>query len=491
MITIENLSFQYKDAKANSLKNINLDIQKGEFVLLCGRSGCGKTTITRLINGLIPQFYKGKVEGKVFIDKQDIFEIPMYELSKRIGSVFQNPRTQFFNIDVDSEIAFGLENQGLSRKQLEQRVQTTINDLQIEKLSGMNLHDLSGGEKQKIAFASTYAMDSEIYLLDEPSSNLDNESIESLHDYLQILKNKKKTVIIAEHRLHYLLDLADKIVYIENGTIQNIYTSQLLKALPLLQRERMGLRALDLQTVKIKKQKLNRQNDQVLAIECLSLFYKKHCVLKDISFKASYGEIIGIVGCNGAGKSTFSKALCGLHKKSTGKIFYHGEKMNRQQCMKISYLVMQDVNYELFAESVYEECCLGIKNPDKKMIEETLTMLDLMQYKDLHPHILSGGQKQRVAVAISMVCQKELLIFDEPTSGLDYDSMIQVSHLFKKLSTLNKIIFVVSHDYEFLCQCCHRIIHFDDSQLAHDFLIDNNSKEVLEKIFKIRGSYNG
>lgn len=489
MITIRNLSFQYKELETNALKNINLDIQDGEFVLLCGRSGCGKTTITRLINGLIPQFYPGKMEGKVFIDKQDIFEIPMYELAKKVGSVFQNPRSQFFNVDVDSEIAFGLENMGLARQLLKQRVQATIKDLQLENLSGKNLHDLSGGEKQKIAFASIYAINNDIYLLDEPSSNLDIQAIKSLHDYLKILKSKKKTIIIAEHRLYYLMDLVDKIVYIENGQIKNIYHPHELLNLSLQQREKMGLRTLCLQDVALNIKKTKPLNNDVLNVKNLSLFYKKQCVLKNISLKASQGEIIGIVGFNGTGKSTFLKALCGLHKNYTGSIYWNYQKINTKKCMKLSYMVMQDVNYELFAESVLEECCLGIKNPDKKTIEKTLTLLDLMQYKNYHPYTLSGGQKQRVAVAISMVCQKELLVFDEPTSGLDYDSMKRVSHLLKKLSALHKVIFVVSHDYEFLSQSCHRVICFHNGQLKHDFMMNEDAKELLYEIFKIRGSY--
>lgn len=484
MISIQNFSFQYHHTQSNCLNNIHLNIQDGECVLLCGRSGCGKTTIIRLINGLIPQFYQGKMNGKVQIDGKDIFQIPMYELSKKIGSVFQNPRTQFFNIDVDSEIAFGIENQGMPENQIQQRVQSTMTDLHIEDLSGLKLHDLSGGEKQKIAFASTYAMDNDIYLLDEPSSHLDHQATKSLHDYIQILKNKKKTIVIAEHRLYYLIDLVDKIVYMDHGKIQ-IYTPHGLMNLSIQQRKKMGLRTLSLQDLTWTQKTKKSSDYATLVFDRLSLFYQQKCVLQDISLQARRGEVIGVIGANGVGKSTFSRSICGLHKKKTGDILWEGQKKNDKECMRLSYMVMQDVNYQLFADSVYEECCLGIKDPHQQIIEETLDILDLQEYRDCHPNTLSGGQKQRVAVAVSMICQKDLLVFDEPTSGLDYDSMQQVSDFIQKVAQMGKVVFVVTHDYEFLCQCCYRVLHFDKGRLCHDLIMNEDSKPLLNHLFQI------
>ncbi len=222
----------------------------------------------------------------------------------------------------------------------------------------------------------------------------------------------------------------------------------------------------------------------MLVINDLNLFYKSKHIL-NISLTAKQGEIIGIVGENGTGKSTFSRALCGIHKKRSGDIYWNQKKLKIKQSMRLAYMVMQDVNYELFGESVYDECCLGIKNVNKEEIEETLKILNLYQYKDKHPNTLSGGQKQRVAVAVSMICKKDLLIFDEPTSGLDFDGMMQVSYLLKKLALKNKIIFVVTHDYEFLCQCCHRVICFDNHRFSHDFVVNNQTEKLLKEIFKI------
>ena len=217
MITIRDVSFTYSGCETDGIRRINLEISKGECILLCGRSGCGKTTLTRLINGLIPAFYAGTLTGSVRIENQDVAELPLYKIAQRVGSVFQNPRTQFFNVDTDSEIAFGIENEGCPQERLVQRVRQTAEELHIENLCGRNIFELSGGEKQKIAFASVYAMNPDIYVLDEPSSNLDSESIAALQSYIRNIKAQGKTVIVAEHRLYYLTGIADRIVYMEKA----------------------------------------------------------------------------------------------------------------------------------------------------------------------------------------------------------------------------------------------------------------------------------
>ena len=184
--------FSYEGQEHDSLHGISLKIADGECVLYCGRSGCGKTTVTRLVNGLIPQFYLGELQGRVLVNGQEISDLPMYQIAAKVGSVFQNPRTQFFNVDTDSEIAFGIENEARPVKELEERVEQTTKDLHIEKLRNRNIFELSGGEKQKIAFASVYAMNPEIYLLDEPSSNLDMASIQELKEHLRLIKSQGK-----------------------------------------------------------------------------------------------------------------------------------------------------------------------------------------------------------------------------------------------------------------------------------------------------------
>ena len=497
MIEFENVSFSYKVSpqgredglgrqgqEHDGLHGINLKIADGECVLFCGRSGCGKTTITRLVNGLIPQFYQGELKGSVLVDGQEISNLPMYQIAAKVGSVFQNPRTQFFNVDTDSEIAFGIENEARPPKELAERVEQATDDLNIQKLRNRNIFELSGGEKQKIAFASVYAMNPEIYLLDEPSSNLDMTSIQELAEHLRLIKSQGKTILIAEHRLYYLMDLADRIVYLEKGKITNIFTPEEFRRLPQDERERMGLRSVDLQEV-LPPTDQPPAGKEVLKLRDVALYYKKRTILHSIGLSAAKGEVIGVVGHNGAGKTTFSRALCGLHKSCGGQFLWDGQPMERKARLKRSYMVMQDVNYELFADSVKAECSFGIRNPDHDMVETTLEELGLAVCRERHPNTLSGGQKQRVAVAVGMVCGKNLLVFDEPTSGLDFDSMAQVAGLIRRLSEMGKVIFIVTHDFEFVCCTCSRVLHFDEGEMPDDVPVTMDVLPKLRELFSV------
>ena len=407
MIRYKNVSFNYEGKEDNGVEDINIEIGSGECVLVCGRSGCGKTTFTRFINKLVPHFYGGIGSGKVYIDDEDVEKIPMYKISEKVGSVFQNPRSQFFNVDTDSEIAFGLENLSYDSSVIKEKVKKAYNDLNIVKLQGKSIFDLSGGEKQKIAFASVYAMGPNILVLDEPSSNLDIYAINELKNNLKMLKKQGKTIIIAEHRLYYLKDIVDKIIYMEKGKIKNAFTKDEFLKLPNIRRESLGLRTLNLNDVIINRVN-KKQDNKKLSIENLCVGYDKKSVIKDINFDVSEGEVVSIIGHNGAGKTTFLRTLCGLLKKCDGTIMWQGKEIDEKNILKLSYMVMQDVNYQLFAESVEKECTIGIKNPNMKVVEDTLRSLDLYDFRCIHPASLSGGQKQRTAVAASMVAQKEI-----------------------------------------------------------------------------------
>lgn len=458
MINFQNVSVTIQDKKI--LDNINLMVNDGEFVLLCGESGCGKTTLTRLVNGLIPHFVRDvRVEGTVSVEGMGIAASPMYKIAETVGSVFQNPKTQFFNTTSSAEIAFGLENIGADWDFMHRSVTRTISDLGIENLADRSVFSMSGGEKQLLAFASVYAMNPRVYVLDEPSANLDHAAMEKLRRILETVKKGGHTVLIAEHRLSYLYGLADRIIYLKAGRIERTFTAAEFFSLSERERAAMGLRSIHSEEIKIPVHTL-MQPDPPLSVRQLCVKRKKQIIINDLSFSAGDGDIIGIVGKNGSGKSTFCSVLCGLLPAASGEVIFHGRKLTRRARTKQFGMVMQDVNHQLFSDSVKNECLSADPNAADQEIEALLRSFDLLDCIDRHPLTLSGGQRQRLAICQAIMGQKKLLIFDEPTSGLDFRHMCQVTEWMKQLAQRGYILFVVTHDYEFLnraCNCCIQI----------------------------------
>lgn len=459
MIRFQNVSATIQGNRI--LDNINLAINDGEFVLLCGESGCGKTTLTRLVNGLIPHFVKDvKVDGTVTVEDMKISDSPMYKIAESVGSVFQNPKTQFFNTDSSAEIAFGLENIGADRDSMHKRVAKTISDLGIETLADRSIFSMSGGEKQLLAFASVYAMNPQVYVLDEPSANLDHKAMGKLCRILEIVKKGGHTVLIAEHRLSYLYGLADRIVYLKARCIERVFTAAEFAGLSESERAAMGLRSIRSEKISIPERTF-MQPKASLAVHHISVQRKKRLILNDLSLSANDGDIIGIVGRNGSGKSTFCSALCGLLPAVSGEVIFRGRKLSRSARTKQFGMVMQDVNHQLFSDSVKNECLSANPNATNQEIENLLNSFDLLDCIDRHPLTLSGGQRQRLAICQAIMGKKKFLIFDEPTSGLDFRHMCQVTEWLKQLAQHGYILFVVTHDYEFLNRACNCYVRID------------------------------
>ena len=272
IIRFEDVSFQYPGAEAESLRHINLDIKKGEFLVLTGGSGCGKTTLTRLINGLAEQFYEGTRKGRLNLLGWNISEYPLYEIGKKVGSIFQDPRSQFFASITEDEIAFGCENYGVIFEELDRRVSNAIKRINGDMLRGKEIYPMSSGEKQKIAVASVNAVNPEIYVFDEPSANLDMYSVEALKNLMKRLKEEGHTIIVAEHRLYYLTDLADRFLYMENGELKEEWTSHELLSMPETKRQSIGIRAANLRNIQ-PDIPLQRETDVVLEVKNLSFSY--------------------------------------------------------------------------------------------------------------------------------------------------------------------------------------------------------------------------
>lgn len=304
MIEIRELSFKYKGGANYSLKDINLKIKKGECILLCGKSGCGKSTLLKLINGIIPEFYDGDICGSVRVNGINTFTTEIHELSKFVGSVFQNPKTQFYTTNTTDEIAFGLENYGIDTETINKRITEVEKDLRLERLMNKNIFNLSGGEKQKIAIASTYALSPEIFVLDEPSSSLDIKSMKELSQTIENLKAMGKTIIIAEHRLWYLKDIVDRAIYMEDGKIIREYNMEEIEKLSEDERLKTGLRHSSYKDINLVNNEESFNEESSLEIRNLIFKRNARTILSIDNLKFSYGNIIGIVGENGIGENS-------------------------------------------------------------------------------------------------------------------------------------------------------------------------------------------
>ncbi len=454
MIEFKDVSFRYNDDN-NGIANINLSVKKGECVVLTGKSGCGKTTITRLINGLAPKHYIGTRTGSIYIDGKDIETMQSYEIGRVVGSIFQDPRRQFFSSELEGEIAFACENYGFTKTDIHERTNDAIHMMSLKDVGDTSLDLLSSGEKQRTAIASVYSLKPQIFVFDEPTANLDKKGMLKLKEIVAALKMSGYTLVIAEHRISWIGDIADRYVYMENGEIRNEYSCFELQQMNDDERVSKGLR--NISDMKFIKPPIPTRENPIL-IETEALYFKKDKkqILEDVNLFINENSITAITGDNGAGKTSLSLLLSGLEKLKTGTVKIRGEKAKYKKLRNDIYYCSNDTGTQFFTESVLEELLLGVARNEKVLSEARalLSEMNLCEYEDAHPAALSGGQKQRLAVLCALMSSKSIIILDEPTSGLDGANMILIANSLKNAVKGGKTIIVVTHDDEFIDECC-------------------------------------
>lgn len=527
IIEFKDFSFRYRVQAEPTVKNINLSIYEGEKVLIVGPSGSGKSTLAHCINGLVPFFYDGIVTGRLNINGSDATKMNIFELSKIVGTVLQDPDSQFIGLTVGEDIAFKLENYCVSQDEMIDRVNKSAELVDIKKELYTSPYKLSGGQKQRVTLAGATVDDVKILLFDEPLASLDpatGESAIELIDKMQ--KQNNKTAIIIEHRLEDVLHcdvdrviVMDKGEIIEDTTIDEIIRKDILRKVGI--REPLYLTALryanceinntlnlkNVDTLELKeyKEKLNtwyenievyesdENQNPILELDNINFSYNKEKqILKNVSFKINKGDMAAIVGRNGAGKSTISKLICGFYKPTSGRILFDGKDMVndtiKERSDKIGF-VMQNPNQMISKTMVYDEVAFGLKirglsdSQIKERVYETLKVCGLYGYRNWPISALSYGQKKRVTIASILVLNPDMIILDEPTAGQDFKHYTEIMEFLVELNKKGVTILMVTHDMHLMLEYTNKVIVLSEGEKIADnvpaYVLTD--KEIIEK----------
>ena len=397
MIELTRASFQYENSD-RGVQDISLLVKCGECVVLTGLSGCGKTTVTRLVNGLAPSYYPGAFSGSVRIDGKDISRLSTWEIGRLVGSVFQDSKSQFFSAELAGEVAFPCENYGPSAREIRERTDAAIEALKMSRLKDRAVDILSSGEKQRAAIASVYVMKPKVFVCDEPTANLDAAGTRQLVQTLRQLRAQGFTLLIAEHRIDWLMGIADRFLYLRDGRIAAEYTPEDLLLLPEADILGMGLCS-PRKEMSLPAPSVSDESPAVLKTAGLLKRIRKEVIFEDISLSVREGSVTAITGQNGAGKTTLAQILCGLAKQTRGHILIDGKKARAAVRRGEIYYCGNDTSTQFFTASVAEELLLNTRLTEeiKSNARELLKELGLYEYRDAHPSTLSGGQKQRLS----------------------------------------------------------------------------------------------
>ncbi len=458
MIRFQNLSYTYPFQSQKALDDVSFTIKTGETVLCTGKSGCGKSVLLRLINGLAPHYYRGQVEGRVTVNGQDNSEREIHGISEDVGTLFQDPEHQFFAVNVEDELAFAHECHSVEPHEIRRRITSVVDRFGLKPLIASSIFDLSEGEKQKVALASIISLSPKIIVLDEPTANLDPEATRELAGILKELKSQGMTIFIVDHRLYWLKDLVDRVIVLQDGKIRTIGDFACLEDDEL--RETCGLRHTSVEDPRNSLPSVNETNGDGIEIENLGFAYKQKAPLfESACARLPFGKVVAITGANGAGKTTFARLLTGLLKMQSGTIAINGNVVKPQELLKRSSVILQNTDHQLHMQTVRAELELSAsqfsKSECQQKTHEALDMFHLKDLADRHPQSLSGGQKQRLVIACGLMKDPDILILDEPTSGLDGENMRIIAGMMRRLADKGACVLVISHDLELLHMVCN------------------------------------
>jgi len=537
MIDIQNLSYTYPNMSKPTLSGIDLHIDDGEFVLLLGASGSGKSTLIQCLNGLVPKIAGGNLEGEIVINGKDVRNYKVHQMASDVGIIFQNPDTQLFSLTVGKDIAFGPENLGMPKEEILGRIDRAMHTIGMGDMRDRFVFTLSGGEKQRVAIAGTLAMEPHVMVLDEPTSDLDPVGTGEVLSLVRKLNQEKNmTIILIEHKIDEVVHLADRVVVMDQGKIimddtpDKIFGDghdQLKSigiALPQLSEISHAMKNgsgdfegdlptdSSYNTMLSRLCQLLRDKPANIArfrvahtpptrtapkpkIEIKNLrhtFEDGKVALDGINLMIPEGDFVALIGHNGAGKTTLINHLIGFLKPDNGTIFIDGNDISGMRvatlAQSVGYL-FQNPDNQIFTDSVTKELKFGLENIKLRdtLIEErvnrAISMMELGEFRDRHPHSLSRGQRQRLAVASILAMEPDIIVLDEPTTGQDWGHVNKFLQQIRHLNELGKTIILVTHDMNLVAGYARRTVVMDhgtivlDGDTRHVF----SEQEILEK----------
>ena len=502
-LVVDDLSFRYRDRQGAAIDNISFEVKPGEILLIAGASGCGKTTLVRCINGLIPRSYKGDVSGKILVFGEEVKDWKLSQISQKIGTVLQDPERQILGTKVVNEVAFGLENLGMPREEIYQRVDEALNFLKITHLRNRETFNLSGGEKQKVALAGVLAMRPSILLLDEPLASLDPASAQDTLDAVRTLADQGLSVLMVEHRVEDVLRIhPERVMFMSEGQVRYLgdvaglskvvnYREVKLPAQDIIDRAKHDPAPLMLSPLPGAGK--GPDGEALVKFKDVAFGYEaEREVLHGINLEINRGDVIAVLGPNGAGKTTFVKHAIGLLKPKSGSVLVNGRDTREASVAEIASMlgyVFQSPSHMLFAPTVREELAFGptnMKHPKDQIeqeVKEALKIVNLSEKENDPPLALSFGQQKRVSIAAILAMQSKILVMDEPTAGQDYQNYMNFMDSILKMPVFEAIIFI-THDVDLAVIYANRVLMVNDGQLV----ADGKPQDVLRDFDRLRAN---